>query len=149
MPWHLPADLKHFKSITLGKPVIMGRKTFESIGKPLPGRKNIIITRNPDYKAEGCAIAGSLTQAFMLAAKEENHDEIMLIGGANIYEQTLAFVDRVYLTRIHTEVVGDAFYPKIDLSEWEEVSKKKYKANKKNKYDYSFIQLDKKNSDQA
>jgi len=144
MPWHLPADLKHFKMITLGKPVLMGRKTFESIGRPLPDRMNIIITRNTEYQAEGCEVVHSVPQALMLAAKQENVHEIMMIGGANLYAQTLSFADRVYLTRIHTELEGDAFYPLLKVDEWKCVSSKKYKATKKNPHAYSFIQYDRK-----
>lgn len=119
MPWHIPGELKRFKSTTLGGTLIMGRKTFESIGKPLPGRDTIIITRNADYAAEGCRVASSLEAALELANSEK---EIFIAGGAQIYELAFPHVDTVYLTEIDLEVDGDAFLPEFDLSKFERVS---------------------------
>lgn len=108
MPWHLPGDLQYFKKVTMGKPVIMGRKTFESIGRPLPGRRNIIITRNPDYSAEGIEVVGSVDEALALVSDVE---EIMIIGGEQIFTQCLPLADRLYITIIHHEFEGDTYFP--------------------------------------
>jgi dihydrofolate reductase len=119
LPWHLPADLKRFKQLTLGQPVIMGRKTYDSIleqlGKPLPGRDNIVITRNIDFQAPGCKIAGSLQEAIRLAGEAE---EIWVIGGGQIFTEALALADRVYMTWVHADVPGDAYFPEADWSKW-------------------------------
>ncbi len=124
MPWHLPADLKHFKSITLSKPVIMGRKTFESIGKPLPGRKNIVVTRNADWKFEGIDVVHSLKKALQLAGQSGDDDqEIMVIGGGQIYREAMPVAGRLYITEIDLETKGDAFFPEIDKSIWAEMSR--------------------------
>ena len=117
MPWHLPEDLAHFKRVTLGKPVVMGRKTFESIGRPLPGRLNIVVTRNPDWQAAGVQVAHSLDAALALAAAAAP-EEIMLIGGAELYRQALPQADVLYLTEIDAEFAGDAFFPEVDLARW-------------------------------
>ncbi len=124
LPWHLPQDLKYFKAITLGKPIIMGRKTYESIGRPLPGRTNIVITRNPQWRAaDGVLVVSSLeqalTQAELLVAAD---DEVMIIGGAALYRAALSQVERIYLTRIGVEVEGDAWFPELDATEWQLVS---------------------------
>jgi len=124
LPWHLPQDLKYFKAVTLGKPVIMGRKTYESIGKPLPGRTNIVITRNKDWvAAEGVVVTNSFDQALLEAQKvldsaASDFDEAMVIGGAEIYRAALQFADRVYLTRVDAEPEGDAFFAALDEAEW-------------------------------
>ena len=117
MPWYLPEDLAYFKRVTLGKPVVMGRKTFESIGRPLPGRLNIVVTRNPDWQAAGVQVAHSLDAALALAA-EAVPEEIMLIGGAELYRQALPQADVLYLTEIDAEFAGDAFFPEVDLARW-------------------------------
>ena len=117
MPWHLPEDLAYFKRVTLGKPVVMGRKTFESIGRPLPGRLNIVVTRNPDWQAAGVQVAHSLDAALALAAAAAP-EEIMLIGGAELYRQALPQADVLYLTEIDAEFAGDAFFPEVDLARW-------------------------------
>ena len=117
MPWHLPEDLAYFKRVTLGKPVLMGRKTFESIGRPLPGRLNIVVTRNPDWQAAGVQVAHSLDAALALAAAAAP-EEIMLIGGAELYRQALPQADVLYLTEIDAEFAGDAFFPEVDLARW-------------------------------
>ncbi|MBE5530116.1 dihydrofolate reductase [Laribacter hongkongensis] len=117
MPWHLPEDLAYFKRVTLGKPVVMGRKTFESIGRPLPGRLNIVVTRNPGWQAAGVQVAHSLDAALALAAAAAP-EEIMLIGGAELYRQALPQADVLYLTEIDAEFAGDAFFPEVDLARW-------------------------------
>ncbi|MCG9053226.1 dihydrofolate reductase [Laribacter hongkongensis] len=117
MPWHLPEDLAYFKRVTLGKPVVMGRKTFESIGRPLPGRLNIVVTRNPGWQAAGVQVAHSLDAALALAAATAP-EEIMLIGGAELYRQALPQADVLYLTEIDAEFAGDAFFPEVDLARW-------------------------------
>lgn len=142
LPWHISADLKNFKAITMGKPIIMGRKTHESIGRPLPGRENVVITRDKNYKAEGCTVLHSLEEAF---EKFENLEEIMIMGGADLYEQTLDKANRIYLTEVHAEVEGDTYFPEFDWETWEETSRQDFKADEKNQYDYSFVILAKNN----
>jgi dihydrofolate reductase len=137
MPWHLPADLKHFKAVTLGKPVVMGRKTFESIGKPLPGRKNIIISRNKHYQADGCDVVSSLDDALNLVA---NVEEVMIIGGGFLYQQTLPLANKLYLTFIDLSVEGDTEFPAFEHLALVEVSREKFKADEKNPYDYEFVE---------
>lgn len=127
LPWHLPQDLKYFKSVTLGKPIIMGRKTYESIGRPLPGRTNIVITRQADWFAEGVLIAKSVDEALVLAGQVRNAEgkapeEVMVIGGAEIYRSALAQANRVYLTRIDVDVEGDAYFAELPSEQWELVS---------------------------
>ncbi|GGY78422.1 dihydrofolate reductase [Cellvibrio zantedeschiae] len=129
LPWHLPQDLKYFKSVTLGKPVIMGRKTFESIGKPLPGRTNIVVTRQKDWKFAGVLVAKSVEEALEIGQQFRNEqdslaEEIMVIGGAEIYRHALPIADRVYLTRIDANVDGaDAHFPELSANQWKLVSK--------------------------
>lgn len=123
LPWHLPQDLKYFKSVTLGKPVIMGRKTFESIGKPLPGRTNIVITRQSDWQHAGVLVASSVQDALELAENFRNElgqtaDEVMVIGGAEIYRCALPLANKVYLTRIDEDIVGDAWFPQLPDADW-------------------------------
>ena len=141
--WHLPADLKRFKKITSGHHILMGRNTFESIGKPLPNRTTIIITRNKNYFKDGCLIAHSIEDALDLVENDEN---IFILGGAQIYKETIAkgLVDQLDITQVHQEFEADAFFPEIDLNIWEEVKREDYKADEKNKYDYSFISFRKK-----
>ena len=141
--WHLPADLKRFKKITSGHHILMGRNTFESIGKPLPNRTTIIITRNKNYFKDGCLIAHSIEDALDLVEDDEN---IFILGGAQIYKETIAkgLVDQLDITQVHQEFEADAFFPEIDLNIWEEVKREDYKADEKNKYDYSFISFRKK-----
>lgn len=139
LPWHLPADLQHFKKMTLGKPVLMGRNTFESIGKPLPGRLNIVVSRDPRYQAVGCTMASSLDDALI---KAQGHDEVMIMGGASFYAQTLAHAQRLYLTFVDTEVQGDAFFPAWEDSEWCEVAREHHLADEKNRFNYDFVTLE-------
>lgn len=127
LPWHLPEDLKYFKSVTMGKPIIMGRKTYDSIGRALPGRTNIVITRDSNWQAEGVEVAQTLVQAMTLgrlACAQAGIDEVMVIGGEQIYRMTLAAADRLYLTEVQAEVEGDAFFPDVDAQDWQQVSEK-------------------------
>lgn len=139
LPWKLPADMKWFRSQTLGKPIIMGRLTFESFGaRPLPDRRNLIVSRNPGYCAEGTEVFDSLQAA--LAAAAEN-DEVMVIGGASLYAQALPHADRLYMTLIHAEVDGDAYFPEFDMDQWQEVERTDCAADEKNPHPYSFVVL--------
>ena len=139
MPWHLPADLKHFKEVTLGKPVIMGRRTHESIGKALPGRRNIVVTRNIDYTAEGCEIAHSLREALNLAGAAP---EIMIIGGAALYREALPLTDRIYLTRVAGQFEADTYFPAFDVQEWQEKQHVRRPADERNAFACEFIVLE-------
>ncbi|QOD60314.1 dihydrofolate reductase [Polaribacter haliotis] len=140
--WHLPADLKRFKKVTSGHHILMGRNTFESIGKPLPNRTTIIITRNNNYFKDGCLIANSIEDAIKLA-KEDS--EIYIIGGAQIYKEAIAnnLVDQLDITLVHHEFEADVYFPEIDPKIWKEVSREDFKADEKNKYDYSFVSYQK------
>lgn len=139
MPWHLPADLKHFKHLTLGKPVIMGRKTLESIGRPLPERRNLVITRDRVFGPPGVETCRSLEEALERA---EGSREVMVIGGGEIYRLALDRADRVYLTRVHVQTDADTFFPKLDANEWQEIARDEYKADEKNPVDYTFLILE-------
>ncbi|OIU71316.1 dihydrofolate reductase [Rossellomorea aquimaris] len=142
LPWHLPADLAFFKKTTMGKPIIMGRKTFESIGRPLPGRENIVITRDKDFVAEGCNVIHDLKKITQLGAGQE--EEIFVIGGAEIFNEMLPYADRLYVTKIEEEFDGDTFFPPFDKEEWELKSKEKGPKDDKNPYDYYFMTYDRK-----
>ncbi len=141
LPWHLPADFAHFKSVTMGKPVIMGRKTYESIGKPLPGRTNIVLTRDPGMTFEGVSCASSIEQALALVADAE---EVMIIGGSTIYEMLLPQANRLYLTYVDAEFEGDAWFPEFDNNQWSEIESVLRNADEKNAYDCRFVTLEKK-----
>lgn len=134
--WHLPADLKRFKKITSGHHIIMGRHTFESIGKPLPNRTTVIITRNKNFKAKGCIVVNSLEEAMRLTEHEE---QVYIIGGAQIYRQALLLADALDITEVHAEFDADVYFPVIDSTIWKEVHRKDFKADLKNKFDYSFV----------
>ena len=136
LPWHLPADLAFFKATTMGKPVIMGRKTYVSIGKALPGRKNIVVTRDRNFDAPDCEVALNLDAAIAIV---DDTEEVMLIGGASLYEQTLDRADIIYLTLIHHEFTGDTWFPEIDPKYWKSVSRKDFNADDKNPFPYSFV----------
>jgi dihydrofolate reductase len=142
LPWHLPADLRYFKKITLGKPIIMGRKTFATIGRPLPGRQNIIVSRDENFKVESCEVVHTIAAALQSA---EPASEVFIIGGGELYKQTLSSVDNLYVTLVHDTIDGDTFFPFIDPLIWHEVSRIKQMRDEKNNFDYSFI-LYKKNS---
>jgi len=137
--WYLPNDLKHFKEITTGHTVIMGRKTYESVGKPLPNRRNIIITRQ-NITIEGCEVVNSIEAALALSSAEE---EVFIVGGAEIYKQSMHLTDRIYLTIVHKEFDGDSFFPEIDQNQWHETAREDHEPDAKNSLPYSFITLQK------
>ena len=139
--WHLPADLAHFKRTTLGHHIVMGRSTYEAIGRPLPGRPNIVLSRNPDLVIDGVTVVGSLDEALAMAAAAGD-DEPFVIGGGQIYEQALPHTDRIYLTRVHASFDGDTFFPELDNAEWTTVSHDSFTADAKNAYDYDISTLD-------
>ncbi|MEJ6773677.1 MAG: dihydrofolate reductase [Porticoccaceae bacterium] len=143
LPWHLPEDLKYFKSVTMGKPIVMGRKTYDSIGRPLPGRTNIVITRDPAWHASGVEVAQSLEAALALgkkACEAAGAEEIMVIGGEQIYRMCIENADRLYLTQVDAEVEGDAFFPGIDLNAWHQVDMKLPETT--DTHPYRFLILD-------
>ncbi|MGB5990058.1 MAG: dihydrofolate reductase [Marinifilaceae bacterium] len=131
----LSADLKRFKSLTMGHHIIMGRKTYESIGRPLPGRRSVIISRNKDYKQEGCVVVHSLEEAFAIC----NDEEVFVIGGGEIYNQAFPLASNLYLTRMNSHIEGDTFIPEVKASEWNEVFREDLQKDEKNECDYSFI----------
>ncbi|MFM4844695.1 type 3 dihydrofolate reductase [Aeromonas caviae] len=137
MPWHLPADLAHFKRVTLGKPVLMGRKTFESIGRPLPGRRNLVISRNPDYRADGVEVIDSVEAALALLS-DSDVAELMVIGGGHLYGQLLPRADRLYLTRIDLAVEGDTRFPAFDEGDWSCIERELHQPDEKNPHPYCF-----------
>ena len=139
--WRLSADLKRFKALTTGHHIIMGRKTFDSIGKPLPNRTSIIITRQADYKAEGCIVVNSLDEAL---AKVPEDQEAFIIGGGTIYKEVLDKADKLYLTLVHSKFDGDTFFPKVDDKIWKSVNREDHLPSEKNEYAYSFIDFVKK-----
>jgi len=138
LPWKLSADLKRVKSMTMGHHIIMGRKTFESIGRPLPGRTNVIITRNANYKAEGCVIASSLQHALDIAM---NDTEVFIFGGGEIFKEAMPLASKIYMTRVHTHLEGDTYFPDIKPFDWRIVELQEFKADEKNEFDYSFMTL--------
>lgn len=151
LPWYLPEDLKYFKRITQGKPIVMGRKTYESIGRPLPGRTNIVISRNVDYQSPGVHVVSSLDQALELAEQQaliDGSEEMLVIGGAEIYKQAIQQADRLYVTQVHATIDGDAVFPEIDNSVWKEVLREDFFAEGPNPYDYSFVVFQRKNSEE-
>ena len=139
LPWHIPEDLKKFKSITMGKPMIMGRSTFESIGKALPGRKNIVMTRDKRYQADGISVAHSLEEALILC---EQAREIMIIGGGDIYKIFIGMVNRLYLTNVEKHIDGDVFFPEIDFSKWKVMSKEEFPVSTERKIGFSLEMLE-------
>lgn len=145
LPWYLPEDLKYFKRVTLGKPIIMGRKTFESIGRPLPGRCNIVITRDPDWQVPGVVVASAPDEAIERARNQaliDGAEEALVIGGAQVYRQLLERVDRLYLTEVHAQVEGDAFFPALAEGEWRELAREDHGATEQAPWDYSFRVLE-------
>ena len=142
LPWHLPGDLRHFRATTMGKTIIMGRRTWESIGRPLPGRTKIVISRRPDYVAEGARVVDSLDAALSLAQDItliDGAEEAVVIGGAEIYRAAWARADRIYFTEVHAEVDGDAYLPEPDWEQWQEVSRERFEAESPNPYAYSGV----------
>jgi dihydrofolate reductase len=135
LPWHMPADLKFFKSVTMGYPIIMGRKTYESIGRLLPGRRNVIITRNPDYKVEGAEVCGSIQEAIDHCKNEE---KVFIIGGAEIFNKSMEYMDEIYRTVVKDQFKVDTFFSGIDETKFKKTWTEEHKADEKNKYDYTF-----------
>ena len=138
LPWHIPADLAHFKRLTIGKPIVMGRRTFESIGRPLPQRHNIVVTRDRSYVAEGCTIAHSIEAALTTAG---DVPEIAVIGGAQIFEELLPRADVLYITYVHAEIDGDTFFPPLSPDDWHEQERRELGVGPKNAYPLSFVTL--------
>jgi dihydrofolate reductase len=144
LPWHIPSDLKTFRRLTLGKPIIMGRKTYQAIGKPLDQRDNVVVTRDPAYRAPGAIIVASLEVALDKAralAVAKGIDEIIVIGGAELYRQALPLADRIYLTRVHAEPEGDALFPPLSPGEWREVSREPLPRDARDEYACTFVVL--------
>lgn len=141
LPWRQSADLKRFKALTMGSPLIMGRKTYQSIGHPLPDRKNIVLSRTKNFAALGCTIAASFTDALCAA---EGADEAFIIGGSSIYAQSLSFANKLYVTEVHANVVGNIYFPDFDRQAWIEVERVMYYADKQNDFNYSFTMLQRK-----
>lgn len=139
LPWRLPADLQHFKKLTLGHPVIMGRRTYDSIGKPLPGRPNIVVTRQHNWTAPGTETAGTVAAAVARAA--ELDETVCVIGGGEIYREALPMADVVYLTEVHHAFEGDAFFPALPPSEWREETRERHEADERHAYAFSFVTL--------
>jgi len=145
LPWYLPEDLRYFKQVTMGKPIIMGRRTWESIGRPLPGRTNIVISRDPEFSADGVKVVQSLEAAITLAEHVtviDGGDEAVVMGGAQIYEMALPMADRLYMTQVHADVDGDVLFPEFELSAWHELGREDFSASDANPYDYSFVVLE-------
>lgn len=138
LPWHLPADLGHFKALTMGKPMVMGRLTWESLPGILPGRRHIVVTRNRDYPADGCTVTHSLDDALRAAG---DVDEVMIVGGATLYQQALMRAHRIYLTLVHGKFEGDAWFPEIDPEDWVESEREFHESDERNPYPYSFVTL--------
>ncbi len=137
LPWHIPADLKHFKALTMGHHIIMGRKTYDSIGKPLPGRTSVIVSRNRELRIEGCKVAGSLPEAISACADDA---QIFIIGGAEIYRQALDWVNTLYITEIQRDVMGDATFPEFSKTDWREISREKHIQETPQALDYHFVE---------
>ncbi|MFG6495670.1 dihydrofolate reductase [Fictibacillus sp. UD] len=138
LPWYLPNDLKHFKNVTMGKPIVMGRKTYESIGKPLPGRENIVVTRDDNYQAEGTTIVHSVDDVL-----KKDAEELCVIGGTEIFKLFMPVADRLYVTEIHHTFEADTYFPEIIRDEWREVSRKAGIVDEKNKYAHDFVVYEK------
>ncbi len=137
--WRLPVDLKNFKQITMGKPILMGRKTYQSIGRALPGRLNVIITRDKKFTAQDCMVVHSIEEALAVA---QNEEEVFVIGGAELYQQMLPLLDRIYMTIVHHTFSGDAFFPELNPAEWQEVERVECASDEKNQYSCSFLVLE-------
>ncbi len=138
LPWHLPGDLQHFKQLTMGKPIVMGRRTWESLPGLLPNRRHIVVTRQSNYQAERAETASDLQQAIELAG---NVEEVMIVGGATLYKLALPFADQLYMTLVDADIEGDTSFPEFDLSLWQEISRDHFPPDEKNSYGMTFIQL--------
>jgi dihydrofolate reductase len=150
LPWHLSSDLKLFRQVTMGKPIIMGRKTFEAIGRVLPGRANIVVTRSRASMPRDVQRAGSIEEALAIAertARADGQDELFVIGGGEIYRQVLPGADRVYRTQVHLSVDGDTSFPDLDPRQWREVSRTRYRAGDRDSADFSFVVLERRDAD--
>jgi dihydrofolate reductase len=146
LPWRLPADLRHFRALTTNHPILMGRKTYQSLGRPLPNRTNVVITRDPDFAAPGCLVAHSLDEALSLAAAHApvNDPQVFVIGGENLYAQALARADRLYITLIEADIEGDAWFPEFNWDEWQEIERVVHPADEQNAYACTFLTLERK-----
>lgn len=144
MPWHLPEDLKHFKKVTMGCPIVMGRKTFESIGRALPGRENLVLTRDPHFQSAGISVFTDITK-LKQHLEASNTERVFVIGGSQIYKIFLEDADRLYLTKIHAEIEGDTFFPEVDASKYEIVESEKGRSEKSPHLEYEFQTLARKN----
>ena len=143
LPWHLPADLRHFRTVTMGHPILMGRKTHESIGRPLPGRRNLVLSRDRRYRSEGCSVVNSIEAALEAAGADA---ELMVIGGEAVYRLALPLSSRIYLTRVHEPFAGSVLFPDPDSADWREVRREDHSADARNPHDYSFIWLERRKS---
>ena len=138
LPWHLPNDLKRFKALTMGKPIVMGRRTFDSIGRALPGRQNVVVSRRPDLVIDGCSVVPSFAAALSAAA---DAPEVCVIGGAEIYRLALPVTRLVHLTKVHATVEADTFFPALDAADWKEIAREDHPADERHAYGYSFVTL--------
>ncbi|MCU7879887.1 MAG: type 3 dihydrofolate reductase [Candidatus Thiodiazotropha sp. (ex Lucinoma aequizonata)] len=144
LPWHLPADLKHFKALTLGKPIVMGRRTWGSLPGILPGRQHIVVTRDQNYRAQGCRVVYSVDEAMQAVAEAL---EVMVVGGGGFYEAMLPRADRLYLTLVEADIEGDTYFPEIDWEVWQEVSREHHLVDDRNAYPYTFLELNRSSPD--
>ena len=138
LPWHLPADLKFFKRVTLGHPILMGRATYQAIGRPLPGRLNLVLSRQALLHIEGCTVVSDLAAAIAASGAAE---ELMVIGGADVYRQTIDRAERIYLTRVHAVIEGDTFFPPLEPASWKQMAVERHEADERHAYAYSFVEL--------
>lgn len=143
LPWRLPADLAYFKRVTLGHPVVMGRRTYESIGKPLPGRKNIVVSHNPQFRAPGCSVVASLRDAWEAA---DGADEVCVIGGTSLFAESLPVADVIHLTEVEAEVPGDTFFPEFDRREWREIEIERHAADERHAYPLRILRLERRHA---
>ena len=153
LPWHLAGDLRRFRRLTTGHAIIMGRRTYESIGRPLPRRRMIVVSRNPDYQARHADVAGSLDEALRLAAGDEEvgdeevgDDEVFVIGGVELFREALPLADRLYLTRVHADVAGDVYLPPLDLGQWQLREESRHLADESNDHDHTFLVYDRRST---
>jgi dihydrofolate reductase len=146
LPWKLPDDMAYFRKVTMGHPVVMGRRTWESIGRPLPGRTNIVVTRQQGYAAPGCVVVGSLAEAWSAAGDAE---EVSVIGGTTLFEETLRIADRIHLTEVQADVEGDVFFPKFDRREWRETEVSRHGVDERHAYPFRIVVLDRIRGDAA
>ena len=139
LPWRLPDEIAYFKKVTMGHPIVMGRRTYESIGKPLPGRMNIVVTRNRGFAAPGCTVVGSLDEAWRAAG---DADEVCVIGGTSLFRESLPIADRIHLTEVEAEVPGDTYFPEFDRTQWRETEIERHPADARHAYPFRILRLD-------